>query len=151
MERNSPLGVLAPLVILFAWAICAGCKPDEVVVGCPSEDPREVKTQSTLLLVAESARIAAWYGDAMPRDLQQFSAWVADCDPAIREMGLFNAEGVLVDGWGKELVLCEENGVLVGLGSCGKDGVWEGGGGDDMMIGFYRSAAQTGPSAMRKD
>jgi hypothetical protein len=37
------------------------------------------------------------------------------------------------DVWGNELVLVSEGGELVGIGSCGPDGIWHSGSGDDIV------------------
>ncbi len=56
--------------------------------------------------------------------------------------GIDASRKTMWDLWGRELVLIVENDVLVGLGTCGKNGIWEDGHGDDQILKIDRSYRQ---------
>ena len=51
-----------------------------------------------------------------------------------------------MDVWGRQIVLVDEGYAVVALGSCGRNGIWEDGKGDDIVFPFAEMNVPTGPA-----
>jgi hypothetical protein len=87
-----------------------------------------------------------------PTDCKEYAVWLlANCGPARThvEIGLVHydpAKGLFLDDWEHPIVLVVDSDALVGLGSCGPNGRWEQGGGDDIVVRFEAHKVPTGPA-----
>lgn len=124
-------------------AMCALSVSQEL--GCRSnKDPKMdalLKKSRTLEAMGDTGR-AMVYAEAKgelcpatPKDLVEF---LVKDDPGFASKPFVDSEkGRLLDGWKNDIVLVVENGHVVGLGSGGPNGIWEGGKNDDVVCKVY--------------
>ena len=71
------------------------------------------------------------WAEEPPTKLAEVITWLKEHDCIqeweVKELKFFE------DAWGRPVVLMCRDGKLIGLGSCGADGAWNGGHGDDLM------------------
>jgi hypothetical protein len=111
------------------------------ISGCTKEEhTKEITSQHILndLYVATLAA-AVRTGRQPPTDPVSFFGWVRQFAPEATDWQRFRGSGgagIPNDAWGNPIRLIVYGGKLVGLGSCGPNGVWEGGKGDDIVLIF---------------
>jgi hypothetical protein len=67
-----------------------------------------------------------------PTTVHMLVVWMEARDSG-KEVFIDYAAKTIRDSWGKEIVLIVEDGRLRGVGSCGVNGRWDGGGEDDIV------------------
>jgi len=142
MKVTLIMGILAAL---SSMAIVAGC--EEPISTEHDDATKRIRIRDDLML------LAAYTEDAMddmqewpPVALVAYSKWMIEADPPTKSIFRYDEKtGVFVDPWRRPIVLIQEAGALVGLGSCGPDGQWEEGEEDDVVTNFSEIFFDTEP------
>ncbi len=86
-----------------------------------------------------------------PTDLPGLVKWLVNAEIGIHETGYVDIErNTILDSWGREIIVLKSDGRLTGLASCGPNGTWENGKGDDIVRRVPKADTQPAPSASTK-
>jgi len=133
---------LCVLLLMMPWLGCA--------VDGEGENRLEAQVRQKLgLLVAASEMATGRSNEFPPKEPREFAAWIkkwADGLEPTKYVWFDPAAGVFVDVWGRQIVLVAEGYAVVALGSCGRNGIWEDGKGDDIVFPFAEMNVPTGPA-----
>lgn len=120
-----------------------------------SDEQRAARTKYLLGVLASDAFAAVRAsGRYAPVSAKEFTAWLAKWTPeesrAPDAQWYVEVDGMLVDAWGRPIVtvLNAEN-ALIGLGSCGANGLWERGLADDIIVSLSEEGVPIGPPGER--
>lgn len=86
-----------------------------------------------------------------PTDLPGLVKWLANAEIGIHEAGYVDIErNTILDSWGRQIIVLKSDGRLTGVASCGANGTWENGKGDDIVWRVPKADTQPAPSASTK-
>ena len=121
-----------------AW-IVAFCPLLVAAYGCndKSRVAEEGKLRAQTLLgmtsvSTEIRRVCAETGESPPQDIGSLVPWLRRHSAQLSDSVLIQ-DGMLIDGWGNSLRLVRREDSLIQVGSAGRNGQWENGGGDDLV------------------
>ena len=87
-----------------------------------------------------------------PTDLPGLVKWLAaNPDLRMHERGYVDIErNTILDAWGRDIIVLKSDGRLTRLASCGRNGTWEDGKGDDLVWRVPKADTQPAPSTSTK-
>jgi len=125
-------------------ACLSGCGGDEARTKQIVETKITLRTVCLLVWLAEEES-----SQEPPTTLSKLVIWIQE-NAANNEDRIDYDRQTIEDSWGRAIVLITDNGRLTSLGSAGPNGLWEGGGGDDVVLGLAevrrQSSAASGPA-----
>ena len=142
MDAIGPMG-LRHLLVAAAGAALLGVS---LYLSCPSgmdvlyksesheEDRGRRYMQAVLELTADATRASR---SPPPTNARAFGRWLVkwvQLRMHNANVGVNTATGEVLDYWGRPVVLLVQERALVGMGSCGMDGTWADGEGDDITV-----------------
>jgi hypothetical protein len=130
------------LVCLLVFAFVSGCNDKK-------SPPREFFETCNRLQnsIASINGQHSYTGEAVPLKPEELGKWLVkkDMDNTEEVLKLIKSlkniddkSGSIVDAWGNPLIVVAYNGTFAGLGSKGKNGIWEQGFGDDIFCNLKR-------------
>ncbi len=125
---------IAKLSLALSMLFLPGC-------GSSTEDPvlqealmKAQTFQTTTDVVVYVCNVSRWEHSAPPLTMEELIAWIAKKSPKFLEEPYVSADGrSVVDAWGSSMLLIAEEGRLRRIGSCGRNKMWDGGQGDDVV------------------
>jgi len=112
-------------------------------------DHNEIATLHELRNLVLTSKLVMVERNAFPPiDIGAYTRWVLQNNQDLLEVGFVRVDDdteSIVDAWGNPLQLIVESGWLVGLGSIGRDAVWQEGKGDDIVLRFEDYDILVGP------
>jgi len=138
---------LALAVVLVALRVPSCRKPNV------PEDWRIEKNWKVLKNIKAAIECAeAVSGESPPLSVHDLSQWIVEHFPGAVKHGIVRVDkhsGVILDYLGQPIIVVTENGTVLGIGSAGNNGRWDGGTLDDLYLPLrIREIVDTGNSGI---